>query len=193
MGIKYFNDISELPEKVRNKLSEQAQQVFLEAYNRYITMYIEDVAFEYAWQEATENDLFDILKAKEDSVVITKSNEDQQLVFGWASISINKDGSLPLDWDDDVIPPTELEKAAYNFVLKYRGTGEMHKSETVGQLVESVIFTKDKIEAMGLPEGSVPIGWWVGFHIPDKDVFNKIKDGTYKMFSIQGKSTRVKL
>lgn len=118
---------------------------------------------------------------------ITKIKEEQQLVFGWANIAKDKDGNNPLDWEGDIIAPEILEKAAYNFVLKFRATGEMHEPEKfAGSLVESVMFTKEKMASMGIPEGIVPEGWWVGFYIPDSEVFAKIKNGNYRMFSIQG-------
>lgn len=121
---------------------------------------------------------------------IAKSADEKQIVFGWANIAKDVDGSFPLDWDGDVTRPEDLEDAAYAFVLKYREAGEQHEGEAVGQLVESVMFTKDKQEAMGIPEGIVPEGWWVGFYIPDKEVFAKIKSGEYEMFSVQGKAIR---
>lgn len=124
---------------------------------------------------------------------ILKMNDDQHLVFGWANVSIQKDGKIPLDWQGDITSPEVLEKAAYNFVLKHRVSGEMHQGEAKGYLVESVMMTKQKMEAMGIPEGIVPEGWWVGFYIPDDDVVEKIKSGEYKMFSIQGKAKRLKL
>ena len=58
-------------------------------------------------------------------------------------------------------------------------------------LVESVIFTKEKMQAMGIPEGIVPEGWWIGFYVKDDNAWKKIKNGTYKMFSIEGKAVRV--
>lgn len=126
-------------------------------------------------------------------VDITKMNDDQHLVFGWANVSIDKDGDIPLDWQGDITAPSVLEKAAYQYVLKNKGTGEMHKGDTVGYLVESVMMTKQKMAAMGIPEGVVPEGWWIGFYVPDDEVVAKIKDGTYKMFSIQGKAKRLKV
>lgn len=118
---------------------------------------------------------------------------DTNMVFGWANISIQRDGSIPLDWDGDVMAPKVLEKAAYNFVLKHRTTGEMHKGEAVGHLVESVMFTKEKMVTMGIPEGIVPEGWWVGFHVPDDEVCAKVRSGEYKMFSIQGRYRKLKV
>jgi len=126
-------------------------------------------------------------------VDISKMNDEQHLVFGWANVSINADGSVPLDWQGDITSPEVLEKAAYQYVLKYRTTGEMHQGEAVGYLVESCMFTKQKMQAMGIPEGILPEGWWVGFYIPDDDVVDKIKSGQYRMFSIQGKAKRLKL
>ena len=125
--------------------------------------------------------------------VITKSIDEQQLVFGWANVSLKADGDIPLDWQGDITAPSVLEKASYQFVLKYRESGVMHEGEACGHLVESVMFTKEKMDAMGIPEGTVPEGWWVGFYIPDAAVYEKVKTGVYKMFSIQGKAKRVKI
>ena len=53
------------------------------------------------------------------------------------------------------------------------------------------MFTKDKQRAMGLPEGILPEGWWIGFYIEDDDAWERIKNGTYRMFSIEGRAERV--
>lgn len=129
------------------------------------------------------NVMFDVAKAK----------DDKGLVSGWANVSTNADGSIPLDWQDDVIPPEVLEKAAINFMLDYRESGEMHKGDAKGVVVESIVLTKEKQECMGIPEGVVPQGWFITVKVLDPEVFAKVKDGTYKMFSIQGKLKRVKL
>ena len=126
-------------------------------------------------------------------MTVSKIKEDSQFVFGWANVSMTPEGIPPLDWQDDIIAPAILEKAAYNFVLNYRVTGEMHVGVSKGVLIESVMFTKEKMASMNIPEGILPEGWWVGFHIPDKTVFAKIKDGQYKMFSIHGKIKRLKV
>jgi hypothetical protein len=124
---------------------------------------------------------------------IHKAKDDEQLVSGWANVSVNADGSLPLDWQDDIIAPEVLEKAAYNFMLNYRDSGVMHDGGPVGTVVESIVFTKEKQEAIGIPEGTVPQGWFITVKIHDKEIFAKVKNGTYKMFSIQGTCRRVKI
>lgn len=123
----------------------------------------------------------------------SKTSDDKQLVSGWASVSVNADGSLPLDWEDDTIPPSVLEKAAMDFMMDYRDSGVAHDGGSVGTVVESMVFTKEKQEAIGIPEGTVPEGWFITVKINDKDVYAKVKDGTYKMFSIQGLCKRVEL
>jgi hypothetical protein len=43
---------------------------------------------------------------------------------------------------------------------------------------------------MGIPEGTLPIGWWVGFKITDDNAWERVKNGTYRMFSIEGRASR---
>ena len=123
---------------------------------------------------------------------ITKQNEDQQIIFGWANVAVNKSGEQLVDWQGDMIDPEELEKAAYEHVLEFRETGERHDPalRSKGRLIESVVFTKEKMAAMGIPDGTVPEGWWVGYKIDDSDTWSKIKKGEYRMFSIDGSGRR---
>lgn len=116
--------------------------------------------------------------------------DDEGLVFGWANVAVTADGETVVDAHADEIDGVELEKAAYDFVLKFGDTGVMHQGPSVGRLVESMMFTAEKAEALGIPAESLPTGWWVGFRIDDADVFAKVKDGTYPMFSIQGLAER---
>lgn len=57
---------------------------------------------------------------------ILKSDGDQRLVFGWASVSVTVDGEQVEDLQGDAVDPEELEKAAYQYVLDFRDAGEMH-------------------------------------------------------------------
>lgn len=124
-------------------------------------------------------------------IKICKSDEEKQYVFGWASISIRADGKQLVDWQNDMIDPEDLEEAAYRFVHVYREGGEMHERGGVAELIESIVFTPEKLIALGLKEDSLPTGWWIGFHVTDASVWEKVKDGTYSMFSIEGKAVRV--
>lgn len=124
---------------------------------------------------------------------VAKANDSEGLVSGWANVAVNADGSLPLDWQGDIIRPETLEKAAINFMMDYRGSGAMHEGDSKGIVVESIVFTKEKQAAIGIPEGVIPEGWFITVKIFDPVVFEQVKNGTFKMFSIQGHAKRVEL
>lgn len=126
------------------------------------------------------------------SFEISKSN-DEGLVSGWANVSLQPDGTPPLDWQGDIIRTEVLEKAAIDFMLDYRGSGVMHKGECKGVVVESIVFTKEKQAAIGIPEGTVPEGWFITVKVLDPEVFELVKSKALKMFSIQGTAKRIKL
>lgn len=122
---------------------------------------------------------------------IAKSDDERMLAFGWASVSMRVDGELIEDWQEDIVEPGELENAAYRFVELYREGGEMHERGGAAVLIESVVFTKEKMKAIGIPDNTLPVGWWIGFKVLDEDVWEKVKDGTYSMFSIEGEAERI--
>lgn len=139
---------------------------------------------------AVEKPPSDVIKGK---LKITKSDDDKMLAFGWANVSIRSNGEVIEDWQEDIVEPEELERAAYNFVELYREGGEMHERGGTAVLIESVVFTEEKMKAIGIPVGTLPVGWWIGFKILDEDVWEKVKDGTYSMFSIEGEAERVEV
>ena len=123
----------------------------------------------------------DSIRKSLNRVDITKKDEEKQYVFGWAKIAVDENGNQL------------IEQTAYTYVEFYREAGEMHERGGAGVLIESIIFTKEKMKTLGIEEGTLPEGWWVGFHITDDEVWAKIKDGTYTMFSIEGKAKRIEV
>lgn len=123
---------------------------------------------------------------------IMKTDDDKRLIFGWASVAIKKDGEQVVDYQNDIIDPEDLEEAVYKYVLNFRDGGEEHipNLRKKARMVESCMFTKEKMQAMGLPEGIVPEGWWIGFYVDDDEAWSKVKDGTYQMFSVEGQGIR---
>lgn len=119
-----------------------------------------------------------------------KLDEERQIAFGWAYVA-SIAGELLVDHSGDFVDEValpHLEDSVYKFVLESRAADEMHaRFEGVGYLVESVMLTPEKMEAMGV-EGD-RVGWWVGFKLAD-DVWAKVKDGTYPSFSIRGAGRR---
>lgn len=121
---------------------------------------------------------------------IQKSDDDQHLAFGWAYVAQDEAGTQTEDWSGDQLEPAELEQAAYQFVELYREGGEMHERGDCAVLVESMVFTAEKLSALGIPAGTLPVGWWIGFKVTDEDVWAKVKSGEYPMFSIEGSAVR---
>lgn len=123
---------------------------------------------------------------------IAKTVPDQMLVFGWGNVAADAGGAQIEDLQGDIIPTEELEKAAYDHVLRFRSTGEKHDPALrhKGRLVESCVFTREKQAAMGIPPGILPEGWWVGYKIDDPAAWAKIKSGEYQSFSVGGKGVR---
>lgn len=119
---------------------------------------------------------------------IAKVDDERRLAFGWASVAVDAEGRPVIDHQGDYIPVLELERAAYDYVVKSRDASEMHGRRGVATLVESVVMTPEKYAAMGMPRG--PVGWWVGFKVHDDSVWTGVKDGTYREFSIGGSGTR---
>lgn len=123
---------------------------------------------------------------------ITKADEDKRLVFGWALVSADKDGNKLIDRQGDMVEPDDLEDGAYEYVLNFRDAGEEHIGtlRKKARMVESCVFTPEKMKAIGIPEGTIPVGWWIGFYVDDDTTWERIKSGKYKMFSIEGKAVR---
>lgn len=124
---------------------------------------------------------------------IQKSDDEKMLAFGWANVSLTEDGEQIEDWQQDMIDPQELENAAYQFVELYREGGEMHERGGAAVLIESMVFTDEKMKALGIEAGILPVGWWIGFKVTDSEVWEKVKDGTYTMFSIEGEAERIEV
>lgn len=150
-------------------------------------------------EEAAENDLTidedDIGKAEE--FTISKTDSDKQLVFGWAYVSHDHEGNEVVDKSGDYIEdPWELEEAAYRFVMHSRQGGQDHARDgdspvVKSTMVESMVFTPEKAEAMGIPPGVLPTNaWWCGFKVEDPTLWQGVKDGRYTSFSIHGSGVR---
>lgn len=122
--------------------------------------------------------------------IISKTNGEKRQVFGWANVAVRTDGRTICDAQEDIVEMDELEQAAYEFILHYRQGGEKHCRGNIATVIESMVFTKEKMAGLGIPLGLLPEGWWIGFQIHDEDVWEKIKQGEYTMFSIEGEAYR---
>lgn len=124
----------------------------------------------------------------------TKFDTDKRQVFGWASI-VSVNGRPVVDTQGDLIDAEEMEKSAYEYVIKSRKGGDQHKRTDEGEafhasdMIESFVVTPEKKERLGLPD-DMPIGWWVGFKVNNDDTWRKVKNGEVTGFSIHGRGKR---
>ena len=73
---------------------------------------------------------------------ILKSDGDQRLVFGWASVSVTVDGEQVEDLQGDAVDPEELEKAAAG--LRAGGApGNLPQAERLEQAARKI---REKME-----------------------------------------------
>lgn len=124
----------------------------------------------------------------------SKFDEDKHLAFGWASV-IKVNGVPVVDQQSDQIDEADLEDAAYRYVQQSRKGGDMHRRDEydqpvhVSDIVESVVFTDEKVAKMGLPD-DFPRGWWIGVKVHDPETWSEVKKGNRTGFSIHGRGKR---
>lgn len=153
-------------------------------------------------------------------VKIEKVDEEKRLAFGWLYVCRKANGEAVVDHSGETISIDELEGATYKFAEDSRKAGLMHRKECpacfkgnaprssecdacktslvgvaqkaykAGTLVEIVCFTAEKRKAMGIPEGVIPDGTWVGFKLYDDEAWEGVKSRKYKMLSLGGKAIR---
>lgn len=195
-----YSSNADLPKNLREAMSEKAQSIYRNVFNSVMGKEgaTESSAHAQAYGALKNDGYFQNTEGdwvKKEEITwkrefdIAKINNDQQLVFGWLSIAFDKSGNQVMDSDQDIIEEVDLEKAAYNHVLKFRKAGENHQ-EFIGNLVESMIFTKEKQQALGIPPCILPVGWWVGYYIEKQEAWSKVKTGEYNSFSIGGRGRR---
>lgn len=121
------------------------------------------------------------------SVKIEKIIGPRRYAFGRA-LSSTIAGRPVVDADGDLVTPAELERTAHAFAGK-RQLKVVHKGRAAGEMVESIVTTPDKAEALGLPANG-DIAWWVGVRVDDAETWALVESGVLKEFSIGGDGER---
>jgi len=119
---------------------------------------------------------------------IFKVDEEQRIVYGWASV-ISENGEPVTDTQGDVIGPDELTKAVNDFMLEDRVGKVMHEGDRTGTIVHSFPITKEIASALGIQTDRE--GWAVGYYVADDEVWERVKDGDFTGFSIGGEAQRI--
>ena len=118
---------------------------------------------------------------------ILKTDDEQRMVYGWASVVTEK-GEAVVDRQGDVIEPETLVKAVNNFMEHVRVGKAMHTGEQVGVVVHSLPITKEIGDALGIHSDRE--GWVVAYKVYDDAVWDMVKSGELAAFSIGGRAMK---
>ena len=103
------------------------------------------------------------------------------------------DGTQVIDHSKEFVKEEnfgDLEMATYAYNIAFRDGDIRHNCKASGLLVESLVMTKEKQKAMGIPDGKVPTGVWLGFYFPEDKDWNTIKSMKKPMFSLYGSAVK---
>lgn len=118
---------------------------------------------------------------------ILKTDEEQRMIYGWASVSTVK-GELLVDKQGDAIEMDTLEKAVNDFMEHVRVGKTMHVGDQTGAVIHSLPISKSLCEALGIHSDME--GWVVGYKVYDDSTWEGVKSGKYASFSIGGKAVK---
>ena len=131
---------------------------------------------------ATVSDMTKNLEGK-----ILKSDEEQRLVYGWASVVTEK-GEPVVDRQGDIIKADTLVRAVNKFMEHVRVGKQMHNGDQIGVVVHSWPCTDEINKSVGLEADRE--GWLVAFKVYDEEVWSKVKSGELAAFSIGGRAVK---
>lgn len=118
---------------------------------------------------------------------IVKVDDEQRMVYGWASV-ISEKGKSYVDSQGDMIDADTLVKATTEFMASARMAKAMHEGNMVGEVLHSFPLVNELAKSLGIE--SEREGWIVGVKIGDDEVWKSVKDGTFRAFSIGGEGRR---
>lgn len=118
---------------------------------------------------------------------ILKVDEEQRIIYGWASVVTEK-GEPVIDRQGDVIEPDTLVKAVNEFMEHVRVGKTMHEGEETGKVIHSLPITKEICDALGIQTDRE--GWVVAYKVYDDNVWGRVKSGELRAFSIGGRATK---
>lgn len=150
------------------------------------------------YDEVTEDRMVEALRAVVAEIMckaditgqILKVDEEQRLIYGWASV-ITEKGKTVVDLQGDVIEADVLVKAVNEFMENVRVGKTMHVGEETGKVIHSLPVTKEICDALGIQSDRE--GWIVAYKVYDDSVWGRVKSGELRAFSIGGRAQREEL
>jgi Putative phage serine protease XkdF len=123
------------------------------------------------------------------SATVVEKREAEHRIFGWAVLSQKRDGSDLIDLQGDHVALPDLEAAVYEAMADGLNGGEMHQGDAEARIIESMVWTPEKAARLGIPEGVLPTGWWIGQQVGE-ETFQRVRVGDRLWFSIEGLGER---
>ena len=123
----------------------------------------------------------------EKRVTILKADDEQRIVWGWASVATVK-GMSVLDHQGDMMTPDEMVKMANRFMESARAAKAMHAGDQIGEVIHSLPLTAELAKALGIEADRE--GWIIGMKIRDDAMWQSVKSGDFGAFSIGGRAKR---
>lgn len=122
---------------------------------------------------------------------ITRTVPAKREVYGFLSVAKSAAGEVVVDSYGSYVTVEDLDTVAHRYLVEARGVGEQHTFIGVGEVIESAVLTREKQKAMpplGIPEGHVHEGWWVGYRVTSDEAWDKVVRGELLGLSIGGYS-----
>jgi len=114
---------------------------------------------------------------------ICKADETLRLVIGWASTS-TIDGEPVVDVQDEIVPASEIVRAAMDYMEGARPALLSHSGNPIGRVVFLFPFTNEITTSLNITcriEGII-----VGIRVTNDSVWQAIVAGTIRAFSVGG-------
>lgn len=126
----------------------------------------------------------DEVKAKGGKILDAfKTNEEEKLAYGWASVSTVK-GEFVEDLQGDTIT-TKAQRQWLHSLIRSQRIGKMeHEGDQVGEVVEGIVLDKSLQDALGVDLGME--GCLVCTHYTCEKTWDMVKTGNW-MYSIAGR------
>jgi hypothetical protein len=123
---------------------------------------------------------------------VAKFDDQTSTITGWAALS-SANGEPVIDFHNDLILVSELEKTAEQLMLEGGAgkAGEMH-ARRVGDVVESLVLSKEKAQALGLGDVGTE-GWIVSIKLRDPGARERVKNGQRSELSVHGWCKKIRV
>ena len=138
------------------------------------------------WEAGTS--VSEMTKSVEDASQILKFDDEQRIIYGFASV-VSVNGEPLVDLHGDMISSKTMEKAATAFMLGTRKGLTMHSGDQTTTIVHSMPLTKEVMGALGI--SSDKEGWAIAVKVHDEQTWQDAKSGKFTGFSIGGRARKV--